>query len=97
MFFPFEEGINEANTSEKIEVWESHLSTHNYKSYSSGFHFFKDKKAAEQAYNPEKLKVIKCIVKKSWITAVGEQHMTGTKSTVIVAKKAIFPKCRGRR
>lgn len=37
--------------------------------------------------------VIECVAKKSWITAVGKDTMAGhSNCTVLVAKKAIFPK-----
>lgn len=79
--------------------------------YFSGFHFFKTKAAANRLRNnvgKGHHKVIECHVKKSWITEIGTE--SGRKSgdgdgwyrldinkqeTVIVAKKAIFPKFSG--
>jgi hypothetical protein len=79
-------------------------------SYKAGFHFYLTKKDADKAlvevnhcfvlnqlaefvFQGE-YKVIKCIVKKSWITTIGEDNMSGIFATTLVAKKAIFPKFR---
>lgn len=46
----------------------------------------------------KKYKVIECKIKKSWITMIGRQANThSSMATVIVAKKAVFPKFRPKR
>lgn len=72
--------------------------------YKSGFHFFKIKKQAKVMLKwcleecDSKYELIECIVKKSWITDVGEENRWGYMDkkekyqvTIIVANKAIFP------
>lgn len=101
---PYKQGVNEANT-------DSTIGTFGLK-YKAGFHFIRDKKLAQKAIravrkyfkkgtlNPSifrgEYKVITCVVKKSWITQIGKEHMAiemGLENVpVMIAKKAIFPK-----
>jgi hypothetical protein len=73
--------------------------------YESGFHFYKTKSAAKShlkgltecntrdyCHPCSRYTVIECIVKKSWITAIGTENILKQSEDVIVAKKAIFPK-----
>ena len=92
----YEKGVNIADASETI-------GRDGYK-YKAGFHFYKDEKAAEKIMeyiinhrdlipNNYEGKVVTCIVKKTWITSIGEEGspISIEKDVVIVAKKAIFP------
>ena len=98
---PYKEGLNEANTSRILDAgmgWNSFQ-------YVSGFHFYREQKAATEMIKyivgmkrdivrrNYELKIVECIIKKSWITAVGtEDGILGIEEqTVIVSKKAIFP------
>lgn len=94
---PFEVGINEAFITTRIKLGSYHAET-----YQSGFHFWlkrKDAKDGLRGSDRIRLKIIECIVKKSWITATGMNEMyydTIEKKMMlgktIVASKAIFPK-----
>jgi hypothetical protein len=99
-FGPYNEGVNKAQTKQ-ISAWEG-------EKYMAGFHFYMNEKNAKYILNKEwgdsvyTFKLIECIVKKSWITAIGHEVVFKTvhgdfddvylTTTVIVAKKAIFPK-----
>ncbi len=100
---PYEEGVNEAEVG---NVWTSYGF-----SYSSGYHFYKSERTANRhcehmsrsigtraaCYS---IKVIECIVKKSWVSEIGTQCgvmkngrlAKRDRVKVVVAKKAIFPK-----
>lgn len=72
--------------------------------YQAGFHFLLSKRKAQTLfkrmssfYNEFKFEMIECIVKKEWITTVGTEEVykiydNKVYATIIVAKKAIFPK-----
>lgn len=96
---PYKKGINEANTYNTIQA-------HDSRDYKAGFHFFLNKddardKVYEFGYASEHdidIKVITCTIKKEWITATGTENILSRlnneyiEATVIVTKKAIFPK-----
>ena len=92
-YISFAEGENRAYTRLNIMAF-----TMEY--YRSGFHFWLKKEDANRnctilcrtyRYNFKKFKVIECIVKKEWITAVGKNTLCENLRTAIVACKAIFP------
>jgi len=100
-FIPFKLGLNKANITEKIELGDW-LEEGN-QTYQSGFHFWVNKKNAENnkkwlknTYNNEwcsdSYEVIECIIKKSWITYMGMNHMKDNLyGQTVVTNKAIFP------
>jgi hypothetical protein len=57
-------------------------------SYRGGGHFWLRKKDAEEWIYGKFEKIIRCKIKKEWITNMGKQN----NEIVVVAKKAIFPK-----
>jgi len=63
------------------------------KEYRGGGHFWLHKEAAEKWKCDDNERIVRCRVKKKWITNVGVQDI-GMKNggVVVVAKKAIFPK-----
>ena len=84
----YEDGINVAK-QQKINTLADYNET-----YTSGFHFYKSKSAAEKTAYRFNLRlenlsksnfglilghqytVVECIVKKSWITTIGEEQVT---------------------
>jgi hypothetical protein len=87
----FRPGKNEAKTHKRIAIENSPRKSKNL--YKSGFHFYKTKKSAiKKQMDYSNSIIIKCIVKKSWITEIGKEH----DGIVIVAKKAIFPEYKER-
>jgi outer membrane receptor for ferric coprogen and ferric-rhodotorulic acid len=94
---PYEEGVN---TAQRIQIvsWDA-------VSYMSGFHFYMNKYAAKMTLKYEwedmddgyQYKIIECIVKKSWVTTIGEEYIFNDDgryqdlTQVIITKKAIFP------
>lgn len=99
---PYSEGVGEADTSGTVGV----ASKNEY--YQSGFHFWVTSESAKKylkkikdlkrkwKLNPDVFqgpyKVIECVVKKSWITATGEDGLNCELKAVVVTSKAIFPK-----
>ena len=51
----------------------------------------------DQFQNEVEIKIITCIVKKSWINVMGIDTTAGEQAKAIVAEKAIFPIFRGKR
>jgi hypothetical protein len=91
----YETGINEACTNSIIRDRFMSNSAGFSPSYRSGFHFYKTRDAAAKSSFWRKdgeAIIIKCIVKKSWITEIGKEYGR----IVLVAKKAIFPKYKGK-
>lgn len=98
----FKEGKDIANTDKKIYAYGSDSD------YQAGFHFWINKTSAKKHlrrlnYNRKHdtlswimsqgpFKVIECVVKKSWITATGEDGLSCELKAVVVTSKAIFPK-----
>jgi len=66
----------------------SDISFHAGFSYKGGGHFWLHKKDAQNWVEYPYQRVIRCRVKKKWITTVGEQGG----GIVIVVKRAVFPK-----
>jgi len=63
------------------------------KRYKGGGHFWLHKKDAEDWRDGDSHeRVVRCRVKKKWITNVGIQDVYGIDRTVIVTSRAIFPK-----
>jgi len=100
---PFRSGLNKANTTQKIRT-DRWLKYDNYiyqaydnYIYQAGFHFFTNKEDAERynKWHGLHYKVIKCKIKKSWITSVG-MNKIGEEieeyGQTVVTNKAIFPK-----
>ena len=98
---PYEKGLNKADTSQIIEVgWTN-------KKYKSGFHFFINKKDAdyfkdnmERLLKNDELQndvfrgeyvIIECLIKKSWVIAIGIDDTDTNRASTVVVKKAIFP------
>ena len=71
-FYTFYQGKNTADTSRRIEC------AHNSTRYTSGFHCFTTRKAAEQwtkRYYGSENEVVQTVrVKKAWITAAGNDY-----------------------
>ena len=107
---PYDKGIDNA-VKMKIPLGLSNGCNNGYsplkdEKYTSGFHFFKDRDGAKKLLEfgdrywrkTYKYEIITCIVKKSWITEIGEEmgfidgKFTAEFETVIVAEKAIFPR-----
>jgi len=97
---PYHEGLNIADTSGIIRRLIKPLT---FLSYQAGFHFFLDKKDAEEMYNELKylrnVRILECQIVRKNITAMGIQlkkktiySITGKPRRVIVASKAVFPK-----
>ena len=100
---PFYEGMMEVdkNARETIGLFP-------YRYYKAGFHFWLHKKDAEKVANHiiknQKrgevtkrflnvgIKIITCIVKKSWVITIGTDRTCDHHGKVLVAKKAFFPK-----
>lgn len=92
---PYGSGIKNANTNQSIFIHSMR------ERYQAGFHFWLTKKAARygmehvggfRQHAEEEFRVVKCIVKKEWITTIGNDlPKWGKLARTIVAKRAIFP------
>lgn len=76
--------FNKANSTEKIIA-------DNKITYWSGFHFFTEEWDATRIITDGRERVVKCFIKKDWITAMGIERWGNSDSVVIVASQAIFP------
>lgn len=86
---PFPSGIGIANNTRKISTLSQE--------YWSGYHSFAaledaeyDKRVSDRAFLNQKNIVVKCLIKKEWITTIGEENWSGSK-IVIITSQAVFP------
>ncbi len=89
----FEPAIREGLYKDGFNTTKSQkISVSNNRTYWSGYHFFTsrpdDEKCAQQ-----RIVVIKCLVKKEWISAIGVQRWGDVPDidVIIVSPQAIFP------
>lgn len=88
------EGLNRANTERTLGT-ESAVE----KTYESGFHSFLRKEDAdiyiEDTFCREEAKVVECIVKKAWVTTLGQNPTlldNGQLMDCVVSSKIFIPK-----